>query len=1250
MDAPRAGTGGWRFWIDRGGTFTDLVALDPAGGLQVRKVLSEQPGRAGDPAVAAIGAVLGLAAGEPIPAERVAEVRLGTTVVTNALLEGRGEPVLLLVNRGLADLACIADQQRPDLFALQIERPPLPAHRVLEVEGRLDAAGHELLPLVLDQGLAEQVRQARAAGYTATAVALLHAWRQPGHERELEAWLETLGCRDVQLSHRVSCQPRLVRRLHTTLVEAALAPVLRTYLAQVRRALGPGPRLRVMASSGALLPPDRLHACDTILSGPAGGMVGALAAARRLDPAAAVLGFDMGGTSTDVFHSPASDGDSDSDGAWDPAGEAMVAGLRLQTAMLPIHTVAAGGGSVLALDGGRLQVGPCSAGADPGPACYRRGGPLTITDANLLLGRLPVQALPQLFGPDGNQAADATVVRQAFAQLAAAAGAPSGEQLAAGALAIAVERMAEAIRRISIQRGHDIRQALLVAFGGAAGQLVCPLAERLGLDRVLLHPLAGVLSAYGIGQARQRWLRQEGVRRPLTGATLAGLRRRLEALQAEGRRQLVAAGDLAADGWPTPRVGLELREAGRDQGLVLPWHPQATADDPTPLEEAFAAAHQRRFGHAGTTSDLVVEQLLLDLVAPPADPPPADPPPADPPPADPPAADGPAGGEPDPEQGQGQLWLAGRWQPVPILRRGGLGPGQVLAGPALVLESTGTLVLEPHWHARVLAEGELLLEHHPPAVATTPAAPDSTADPVLLELYNHRFAAIAEQMGERLQQSSRSVNIRERLDFSCAVFDGAGRLVANAPHIPVHLGSMGDSVTALLAAVARGEHPPLAPGDAIAANNPYNGGTHLPDITVITPVFADGDGPLAFVASRGHHADVGGITPGSMPPFSRTIAEEGLLLDNVALLHGGRLDQAGWLHRMGAGPHPVRNPERLLADLQAQAAANRLGVEALERLLTEHGAAELATWMDRVRANAANAVRDWIGGLADGDHSLELDNGARIVVAVRVDRAAGRLTLDFSGTSRQDAGNLNAPLAITRAAVLYVLRTVVARPIPLNAGCFEPIDLVVPEGCLLRPAPPAAVVAGNVETSQAVTNALLAALGVMAASQGTMNNLSFGNGRFQYYETIGGGSGAGMRADGSGFAGCAGVQTHMTNSRLTDPEILEERFPVRLERFAIRRGSGGRGRWGGGDGLVRELRFLEPMTVALVAGSRRVAPFGLAGGAAGTCGRNTLLTADGGEQPLPGSFERAVAAGEGLRIDTPGGGGWGPAPADPCGG
>ncbi len=1234
---------GWRFWIDRGGTFTDVVARTPRGELLVRKRLSDPPRRADgtapqDPAVAALRELLELAPDQPIPPGLVAELRLGTTVATNALLERQGAPVLLLVTRGFADLQRIGDQHRPDLFALEIRRPEPPPLRVVEVAGRLAADGQELEPLQLDEALERSLAQARSDGFGSVAVALLHAGRHPGHEQALGSWLASRGFAPVVLSHQLSRQPRLVPRLDTSVLEASLGPVLGAYLDQVRAAIGAAIPLRVMTSSGALQSPALLQAKDTILSGPAGGMVAAVAVAAAAGFGdGPILGFDMGGTSTDVFHFDGSRGEA----AWERSSETEIDGLRLLAPMLPIHTVAAGGGSVLHVEDGRLQVGPRSAGASPGPACYGRGGPLAITDANLLLGRLPVQALPPLFGPGGDQPADRRVAAERFEVLARQLGVAGPEAAAQGALTIAIERMAEAIRRISIQRGHDLRGAVLVTFGSAGGQLTCPLADALGLTRVLLHPLAGVLSAYGIGLARPSLLRERTLRQPLQPALLPQLEREIEALVAEAAAELRTSGDLAPGQAPRWQARLELRYRGSDQGLELPWS-AGLPEGVLALRTGFEARHRQRFGFVAADEPLVVERLQVEVSAPA------------------PevsagavrAAELPEAADPPEPSAWVPLCLAEEhgardgmvWRQVPLWRREQLAAGQRIAGPALVVEPTGTTVLEPGWGGRVLAGGELLLERQVPAAGaalTTSGA--GVVDPVRLELYNHRFAAIAEQMGERLRQCSRSVNIRERLDFSCALFDGAGRLVANAPHIPVHLGSMGDSVASLLAAVAAATLPPLAPGDAYAANDPFDGGTHLPDITVITPVFAPegGAAPLLFVACRGHHADVGGITPGSMPPFSRRIEEEGLLLRHVPLLRQGQFDAGAWRQRLAAGPHPVRNPDQLLADLQAQVAANRLGESELQRLLSRDGTGEVSAYLGHVLANAAEAVRDAIARLSDGDHSVELDNGSRIVVAVRIDRAARRARIDFSGTSPQLEGNFNAPLAITKAAVLYVFRCLVGRAIPLNAGCFEPIELVVPEGCLLHPLPPAAVVAGNVETSQAVTNALFGALGVMAAAQGTMNNLSFGDAQCQYYETICGGTGAGVLVDGGGFAGASAVQSHMTNSRLTDPEILEDRFPVRLERFAIRRGSGGAGRWSGGDGVVRRLRFLAPMTVAILSGSRRVAPFGLAGGGDGAVGRNRLERADGSQQELAGCDQVAVQPGDLLEIATPGGGGFG---------
>ncbi len=1212
--------------------------------LLVRKRLSDPPRPADgtapqDPAVAALRELLELAPDQPIPPGLVSELRLGTTVATNALLEHQGAPVLLLVTRGFADLQRIGDQHRPDLFALEIRRPEPPPLRVVEVGGRLAADGQELEPLQLDEALEQTLALARSDGFGSVAVALLHAGRHPVHEQALGTWLESKGFGPLVLSHRLSRQPRLVPRLDTSVLEASLGPVLGAYLDQVRAAIGATIPLRVMTSAGALRAPALLQAKDTILSGPAGGMVAAVAVAEAAGFGdVPILGFDMGGTSSDVFHFDAGRGEA----AWERSNDTEIDGLRLLAPMLPIHTVAAGGGSVLQVQDGRLQVGPRSAGANPGPACYGRGGPLAITDANLLLGRLPVQALPPVFGPDGDQPADRGVAVERFEALALQLGVAGPEAAAQGALTIAIERMAEAIRRISIQRGHDLRGAVLVTFGSAGGQLTCPLADALGLTRVLLHPLAGVLSAYGIGLARPSLLRERTLRQPLEPALLPQLERAIKALVTESSAELGTSGDLAPGEAPCWQARLELRYRGSDQGLELPWPVGPPEDAHADLRTVFEARHRQRFGFVVADEPLVVERLQVEVAAPAPEPPSV----VDRAAVPPEAAPEPCESVPLclAEEHGGTAGAAMVWRQVPLWRREQLAAGQRIAGPALVVEPTGTTVLEPGWGGRVLAGGELLLERQAPSAgAALGGSVAGAVDPVRLELYNHRFAAIAEQMGERLRQCSRSVNIRERLDFSCALFDGSGRLVANAPHIPVHLGSMGDSVASLLAAVVAGSLPPLAPGDAYAANDPFDGGTHLPDITVITPVFAPegGAAPLLFVACRGHHADVGGLTPGSMPPFSRRTEEEGLLLRHVPLLRQGRFDADAWRERLAAGPHPVRNPEQLLADLQAQVAANRLGESELQRLLSRYGTGEVSAYLGHVLANAEAAVAEAIAGLTGGDHSVELDNGSRIVVAVRIDRAARRARIDFSGTSPQLEGNFNAPLAITKAAVLYVFRCLVGRPIPLNAGCFEPIELVVPEGCLLHPRPPAAVVAGNVETSQAVTNALFGALGVMAAAQGTMNNLSFGDADHQYYETICGGTGAGVLADGTGFAGASAVQSHMTNSRLTDPEILEDRFPVRLEGFAIRRGSGGAGRWPGGDGVVRRLRFLAPMTVAILSGSRRVPPFGLAGGGDGAVGRNRMERADGWHQELAGCDQVAVQPGDLLEIATPGGGGYG---------
>ena len=1205
--------GGWHFWVDRGGTFTDLIGCDPSGQLHVRKVLSE--GATDDPAVAAMRDCLGLTADRPLPDSLVASVRLGTTVATNALLEGQGEPLLLLTNAGLGDLLRIGDQHRDDLFALVQPSRPFLADAVIELPCRLAADGHELTPFVASQELARQISSALQSGIRQAVVALMHAHRNPQHEQACAAMVQRLGFEQVVCSHQVSAMPRLVPRGQTALAEAAVAPCLHGYLQQVQRALGSGTPFRVMTSSGALQAPSSLLAKDTILSGPAAGMVGAVAAAKAAGFAdVPVLGFDMGGTSTDVFCVAS----ADETALQQLQDQTEIAGLQLLAPRLPIATVAAGGGSVLFTDGDQLRVGPRSAGARPGPACYRAGGPLTITDANLLLGRLQLDRFPAVFGPSGDLPPDLAVVKQAFTALASQLG-RSPEQLAEGALQLAIERMADAIRRVSLHRGQDIRGGVLVAYGGAGGQHACRLADELALDSVLLHPMAGVLSAYGMGQARQRRRLQQHLGEPLSQALLDELPQRVITLKQQGREMLVEQGD--APDAATFFVALDLRHRGAELTLMLPWSEGLTCSE---VIAQFQQSHRQRFGYCiDDDASLIVELLTVEISAV--------------------QQYHPFKEAADISQSTGSTTIPTDsvslhlrdlgWVMVPAVDREQMPPGAVLKGPALITESTGCIVLEPCWDAHVDAHGALLLQRG--------VGPDQDrargSAAVTGELFRHRFMAIAEQMGERLRQSSRSVNIRERLDFSCALFDHAGALVANAPHIPVHLGSMGDSIRDLLAELEAGRIAPLQPGDTLLSNDPFHGGTHLPDITAITPVFCGTSQPSFFVASRGHHADVGGISPGSMPSFSRSIEEEGLLLRNLLFVREGRILDQIWSEACSGLEVPPRNPGELRADLQAQVAANEAGVQGLQRLVEREGLDSVRDQMTVLQEQAAACVRRLLQRLEDAEHQVSLDDGARLAVQVRVDRDRQRLALDFSASSPQQNSNFNAPLAVTRACVLYVIRCLLDDDIPLNDGCFAPIDLIVPTGTVLNPQYPAAVVAGNVEVSQALCNLLFGAFGVQAASQGTMNNLSFGDGQRQYYETIAGGGGA-----GDGFDGSVGLQSHMTNSRLTDPEVLEARYPVRLERFAIRSGSGGAGVWCGGDGLERTIRFIEPMTVSLISGSRFVAPFGLHGAKAGSCGVNALRRADGSEQELPGAVQLDLDSGDALVVKTPGGGGYNP--------
>ncbi|ORT55113.1 hydantoinase B/oxoprolinase family protein [Streptomyces sp. CB03238] len=1194
-------TGRWEFWIDRGGTFTDIVARRPDGRLVTRKLLSHDPARYRDAAVAGVRLLLGLAPDEPVPADRVASVKMGTTVATNALLERRGEPTVLVITAGFRDALRIAYQNRPRIFDRRILLPEAVYDRVVEVPERIDAHGTVVRPL--DPGAVEdRLKAAHGDGFRSAAIVLMHGYRHPGHELRVAEAARAAGFTQVSCSHEVSPLIKLVPRGDTTVVDAYLSPILRRYVDEVAGELA-GVRLMFMQSNGGLREAAHFRGKDAVLSGPAGGVVGM---ARTSEQAGfgRVIGFDMGGTSTDVSHYA---------GEFERELGTQVAGVRMRAPMMNIHTVAAGGGSVLHFDGRRYRVGPDSAGADPGPACYRRGGPLTVTDANVMLGRVQPEHFPAVFGPDGDQPLDAEVVRTRFTALAEEVRRHTGtartpEEVAAGFLEIAVLNMANAVKKISVQRGHDITRYALTSFGGAGGQHACAVADALGVDTVLVPPLAGVLSAYGIGLADATAMREQSVEAELDGtlhARVADLCARLA-----GR----TSDELRADGLPDSAISTHarvlIRYAGTDASLPVPLASTQA------MSEAFTSAHRARYGFT-MDKPLVVEAVTVEAVGR----------------AGP---HGPVGAEP-PAEGGGlrpratvAMVVDGEPRDTPLHRREDLRPSDTVPGPAIIAEADATTVVDDGWQAVAADTGHLLLTRARPRPSRSAVGTD--VDPVLLEVFNNLFMAIAEQMGVRLENTAHSVNVKERLDFSCALFDADGNLIANAPHIPVHLGSMGESIKEVL----RRNEGTMRPGDVYAINDPYHGGTHLPDVTVVTPVFGP-SGDLRFlVASRGHHAEIGGITPGSMPAFSRTIHEEGVLFDNWLLVRDGQLREAETRRLLTEAPYPSRDPDTNLADLRAQIAANEKGIEELHRMVDQFGLDVVHAYMRHVRNNAEESVRRIVATLHDGSYRYETDRGAVIQVAVRVDRERRGAVLDFTGTSPQQPGNANAPTSVVMAAVLYVFRTLVDDDIPLNSGCLEPLEVRVPDGSMLAPTYPAATVAGNVETSQAVTGALYAALGAQAEGSGTMNNVTFGNDRVQYYETVASGSGA-----GDGFDGADAVQTHMTNSRLTDPEILEWRHPVRVDAFAVRDGSGGRGRWRGGDGVVRRIRFLEPMTVALLTGHRRIPPYGMAGGAPGALGENAVERADGTVQRLGGVDVVDVGPGDVLVVMTPGGGGYG---------
>jgi len=1187
----------WEFWIDRGGTFTDIVGRAPDGTLTTDKLLSENPERYEDAAVEGIRRMLGLKADEPIPAGAIAAVKMGTTVATNALLERKGTPTALVITRGFADLPRIGYQTRPRLFDLDIKLPELLHTRTIEAAERLDAQGEVLTDLDED-ALRRDLQQARAAGAEAVAIALLHAWLNPEHEVRAAAIARQVGFTQVSTSHETSRLIRIVPRCDTTVADAYLSPVLRRYIDRVDSALGEGAeRLMFMQSSGGLTDANLFQGRDSILSGPAGGIVGMArtGAEAGLDQ---LIGFDMGGTSTDVSHYS---------GAYERSFETEVAGVRLCAPMMDIHTVAAGGGSILSFRDGRYLVGPESAGADPGPACYRRGGPLTVTDANVMLGKLDAAHFPAVFGPDGDLRLDAEVVQSKFAALAVEIGRATGqqmtpEQVAEGFLAVAVDNMARAIRRIGTERGHDLADYTLASFGGAGGQHACLVAEALGMTRVMLHPLAGVLSAYGMGLADVRSLQERQFDAPLTQAVEAG--EMLDTMADKALAELSQQG-ITADQAKVARRA-RLRYAGSEQGLEVGFQTGEA------MSAAFAAAHRGRFGFDLPGRTILFDMLIAEAVGETG------------------AGETPALTTTVPGTAVANLsvWKKDARQPVALYRRETLVAGQAIDGPVVLSEATGTTVIEPGWRAVVDARGTLLLEQV--SAAARPVG-DTSADPVRLELYNNLFMSVAERMGATLALTAQSVNIKERYDFSCAVFDAAGNLVANAPHVPVHLGSMSDSVRIVIE-VAGAE---VGEGDAWMLNSPYRGGTHLPDITVITPVFVDGQVSF-WTASRGHHADVGGRTPGSAPPDSKHIEEEGVLIDPVRIMVGGALDERLIRDILGGAKYPARNPDQNVADLGAQIAANETGRQALVETCERHGGNVVRAYAGHVQDNAEAAVRGVIGQLRDGTCDYELDHGARIKVAVRVDADGRGAEVDFTGTSAQHEGNYNAPFSIACAVVLYVFRTLVGRDMPMNEGCLKPLRIIAPLGSMVNPVAPAAVISGNTEVSQSIADCLYQALGVIAGSQGTMNNFVWGTEAFQNYETIAGGCGA-----GPGWNGASAVQSHMTNTRMTDPEVLERRFPVRLDHLTIRRGSGGAGEWTGGDGMDRQLRFLVPVTVTTLTSHRRVAPAGAMGGEDGALGINAVLRANGVVEELGPNVEVQLEPGDAFRMLTPGAGGWG---------
>lgn len=1201
----------WKFFADRGGTFTDIVAISPNGKTIIYKLLSENPEHYQDAVIQGIRDILKIPSHSPLPTEQIEAIKIGTTVATNALLERKGDRVVLAITKGFRDALRIAYQNRPDIFAREIILPEMLYERVIEVEERYTARGEELTPLNISR-VRQDLQAAYESGICSCAIVLMHAYRYPKHEEAIAEIAREIGFSQISVSHQVSNLIKLVSRGDTTVVDAYLSPILRRYVEQIDgqlKSVNSTPKLMFMQSNGGLANARVFKGKDSILSGPAGGIVGAVKTCQRAG-FQKIIGFDMGGTSTDVTHYA---------GEYERTFETEIAGVRLRTPMMSIHTVAAGGGSILQFDGARYRVGPESAGANPGPASYGKGGLLTITDCNILVGKLQPEFFPKVFGKNANLPLNYTIVCEKFTRLAEEINdGRSPEQVASGFLAIAIEKMANAIKKISLQRGYDVSKYTLCCFGGAGGQHACLIANALGIKQVFIHPYAGVLSAYGIGLAEVRILREKSIEAQLESSLIPELEFQSSQLITQCQEELKTQEGEAIENI-TIQQKIYLKYEGTDSALLVKFN------NLTNMRKDFNQLHQQRYGFIIEDKTLIVEALSVELICPTYTPKEE-------------IVTRLNDDSPEPEA-IAKIYTNNSWHETPIFKREKLQPGDIIKSPALIIEVTGTNVIELGWQAQISDRNHLILtkqeeNFQSPIIrrdiaCNIPTKPDS----VLLEIFNNLFRSIAEQMGTTLQNTSYSVNIKERLDFSCAIFDREGELVANAPHIPVHLGSMSESIRSLINAKSNS----MKKGDVYLANNPYNGGTHLPDMTVITPIFINTNSkPFFYVASRGHHADIGGITPGSMPPESKTIEEEGVLIDNFLLVEKGKFRERELSEILTSNIYPVRNLVQNIADVQAQIAANTKGVQELKQIIRHYGLETVCNYMKYVQDNAEESVRKAIAVLKDGYFSCELDTGEKIQVNISIDCKKRSAKIDFTGTSPQTHNNFNAPTAVCKAAVLYVFRSLVDDDIPLNSGCLKPLEIIIPEGCLLNPKYPAAVVAGNVETSQLIVDCLYGALNAIAGSQGTMNNFTFGNEKYQYYETICGGSGAGKN-----FNGTDAVHTNMTNSRLTDPEVLECRFPVLLESFSIRPNSGGQGCYCGGNGIIRRIRFLESMTAGILSGRRLISPFGLQGGNTGATGQNWRQRNDGTVEELDGTAIVEMQPNDIFIIETPGGGGYG---------